>query len=262
MSDSFSSTPLINESQIFGMRNRVRTIAEEIKTLGIEQEKLLRIIEMAEALSTEAHLLTSATANDSSDSKFLHVALGGLDSADPFPKAVMAIVERAEDGASYDEIREALLQSPLAKRLQKSDKGFYHALRRLKNAEELVERGGYVFTQQNLRTFLKKVGAGLKDDRAVDRSRSTAMMDLIMEAVAKNPGLAAKDVIQIIRGQSAELDAKLSNNDGSAYNAIARFKKRGELEAFGHLGRRLRIGPNAGEDHKRLARSGVVLTMP
>ena len=262
MNDSTSSASLINESQIFGMKNRVRTIDEQIKTLGIEREKLIRIVEMAEALSSEAHLLTSATAIDSSDSKFLHVALSGLDSGDAFPKAVMAVVERAEDGASYVEIREALLQSPLAKRLQKSDKGFYHALRRLKISGELVDRGGFVFTPQNLRIFLKKVEAGLKDDRAIDRSRSTTMMDLIMEIVAKNPGVAAKDVIQDIRKQSAELDAKLSSNDGSAYNAIARFKKRGELEAFGHLNRQLRIGPNASEVYKRLARSGVVLTMP
>jgi hypothetical protein len=262
VSDQRPSYSLVDEGQLFGWRERVRWIDGEIKTLGIEREKLLRLIEMAESLAAEAHLLTAATGGDSSQSKFLNVALSELESSDAFPKAVMTVVQRAEDGATYDDIREAILRSPLAKRFQKSDKGFYHALRRLKNAEELVDHGGYVFTPENLRSFLKKVAAGLKEDKVADRSRGTEMMTLILEAVAKNPGIVAKDAIALIRSQSRELDVRLSNNDGSAYNAIARFKKRGIIEAFGHLDRQLRIGPNADERYKRLGRTGVVLTLP
>lgn len=262
MSERQSPLGIVNESQVFGWQHRVREIDEAIRTLGIERDKLARLIAMAEELADAAGLLAAARGADSSHPKFINEALQELESSDAFPKAVMAIAERSEDGASYDDIREAILQSPLAKRFQKSDKGFYHALRRLKNAGELVDHGGYVFTPNNLKSFLKKVAAGLKEDKIPDRTRSTEMMSLILEAVAKNPGIVAKEVIAIIRSQSSELDVRLSNNDGSAYNAIARFKKSGVIEAFGHQDRQLRIGPNADEQYKRMGRTGVVLNLP
>jgi hypothetical protein len=262
MSDKQSSDSIVNESQVFGWQHRVREIDEEIKSLDIEKEKLTHLISMAEELASAAGLLAAATRSDSSHPKFINEALQELETSDAFPKAVMAIVSRAEDGASYDDIREAILQSPLAKRFQKSDKGFYHALRRLKNSGDLVDYHTYVFTPDNLKSFLKKVAAGLKEDKAADRGRATIMMDLILDVIARNPGIIAKEVIALIRKQDGELDDRLSNNDGSAYNAIARFKKRGVIEGFGHLERQLRIGPNASEDLKRLARSGRVVPMP
>jgi hypothetical protein len=262
VSDSQSYRPLVDEGHLYAWQVRVREIDEQFKTLSVEKDRLLQLIGMAETLSAQAHLLAAATGSDSLHPKFLNDALRELEETDAFPKAVMTVVERHEDGATYDDIREALLRSPLGKKLRKSDKGFYHALRRLKDSKSLVDHHGYVFTPANLTAFLKKVAAGLKQDKAVDRGRATQMMDLILETVARNPGLTAKDVIQIIRSQSAELDAKLSNNDGSAYNAIARFKRRGIIEAFGHLDRQLRIGAKADDSYKRLARSAVVLTMP
>ena len=262
MNEQQSSGGIVNEDQVFGWQHRVRQIDEEIKTLEIERDKLTRLIGMAEELANAAGLLAAATGSDSSYPKFINEALQELETSDAFPKAVMTIVGRSDDGASYDDIREAILRSPLAKRLKKSDKGFYHALRRLKNAGDLVDYHGFVFTPPNLASFLRKVAAGLKADKAVDRGRATKMMDAVLEVIARNPGIIARDVIAAIRKQDPELDARLSNNDGSAYNAISRFKKRGEIEGFGHLERQLRIGPNASEELKKLARTGTVVSMP
>ncbi|ENY79850.1 hypothetical protein [Sphingopyxis sp. MC1] len=254
---------IVNESQLFGWRHRVQQIEEEIRSLGAEKEKLVSLISMAERLSDEARRLAAARGDDSSSGKFINEALSELEEKDAFPKAVMAIVERAADGATYDDIREAILLSPLSKRFRKSDKGFYHALRRLKNADALVDYRGYVFTPENLRSYLRKVEAGIKPDKDTTRSmsRATKMTNMILEVVAASPGLVAKEVIGELCKRDAEIAERLEGNDGSAYNAIARFKKRGEIEGFGHLERQLRIGPNASEEFKRLAKSGVVIPL-
>jgi len=261
-SDSIHGS-IVNESQLYGWQHRVRQIDEEMRTLSAEREKLTRLIDMAEILAGEAQRLAAARGDDSSSGKFINEALSELEEKDAFPKAVMAVVERSFDGATYDDIREAILLSPLAKRFRKSDKGFYHALRRLKNADVLVDYRGYVFTPDNLKAFLRKVEAGLKDDKDASRSasRATKMTAMILEIVAQRPGLIAKEVIEELCERDGEIAARLQDNDGSAYNAIARFKKRGEIEGFGHLERQLRIGPNASEEIKRMARSGIVIPL-
>ena len=256
------SNSIVNESQIYGWQHRVRQINDEIETLVAERSKLERLIEMAEELSSEAGRLAAARGDDSSSPRFINEALSELEEKDAFPKAVMAIVERSNDGATYDDIREAILSSPLAGRFKKSDKGFYHALRRLKKADALLDYKGYVFTPDNLKVFLRKVEAGIKNDKEKANGatgRSTKMTEMILEIIAQNPGIIAKEVIERIKAQDSELAEKLSDNDGTAYNAIARFKKRGEVEGFGHLDRQLRIGPNANEEMKRLGKVGVVV---
>lgn len=264
MSNGSPFNQIVNESQFFGWQHRVREIDEEMKTLAAERDKLTSLISMAETLSTEAGRLAAARGDQSSSGKFINEALSELEEKDAFPKAVMAIVERSADGATYDDIREAILLSPLAKRFRKSDKGFYHALRRLKAADALVDYKGHVFTPENLKSFLRKVEAGLKSDKNASRqggSRATKMTAMILEIVAKTPGLVAKEVIKELCERDSKIAEQLEGNDGSAYNAIARFKKRGEIDGFGHLERQLRIGPNASEEIKRLAKTGIVIPL-
>ena len=256
-----SSFPIVNEAQLYGWRERVREIESEMKVLAAERHKLHELIEMADNLARQAALLGAAT-RGASHPGFASEILNQLEARDAFPKAVMTIVERREDGATYDEIREAILLSPLADKYRKSDKGFYHALRRLKKSGDLVEYHGSVFTPENLSAFLKLVEAGLKEDKSASYSkRGTKMMDMILNVVATKPGLVAKDVIDIIKSRDQDLREKLDNNDGSAYNAIARFKKAGIVEGYGHLERQLRLGPNANEELKTLARSSNVVAM-
>ncbi len=257
-----SSYSIVNEAQLYGWRDRVREIESEMKVLTAERQKLQNLIEMAERLANEAEMLAAATRGESHPG-FINETLRELEAKDVFPKAIMAIVERREDGATYDEIREAILLSPLGDRFRKSDKGFYHALRRFKQSGALVEYHGSVFTPTNLAAFLKLVQAGLKEDKAVTHGgRATKMMDIILETIARSPGLVAKEIIANIRERDSELNERLSNNDGTAYNAIARFKKAGVVEGYGHLERQLRLGPNASEEIKALARSSNVVTMP
>lgn len=259
MSNGQSS--IVNEGQIYGWRNRVDNIDEEIRTLIAEKDKLTRLIGMAEQLSSEASML-AAVNSDTSSPKFMNEALAQLEEKAAFPTAVMAIVERSPDGASYDDLKQAILRSPLADRFKKSDKGFYHAIRRLKIAEAIDDYRGYLFTPENLKAFLKKVAAGLKNDKvgnAQAAGRATKMTGMILEIVAKNPGMIAKEVIEELCARDSELAERLEGNDGSAYNAISRFKKRGEIEGYGHLDRQLRLGPNASQELKRLERSAVVV---
>lgn len=259
MSNGTSS--IVDEGQIYGWLNRVDVIDEEIRTLTAEKEKLARLIEMAEQLSAEASML-AAINSDMSSPKFINEALAQLEEKDAFPKAVMAIIERSPDGASYDDLKQGVLRSPLAGRFRKSDKGFYHAIRRLKIAGAVEDYRGFLFTPENLKAFLKKVEAGLKNDKTGSShaaGRATKMTAMILEIVAQNPGMIAKEVIDAICARDSEIAERLEGNDGSAYNAIARFKKRGEIEGYGHLGKQLRLGPNASQELKRLERSAVVV---
>lgn len=261
MSDGESSLSLVSQSQIYGWRHRVREIDGETRALAAERAKLERLIAMAEELEREAHLLDEASQVGPSQSKMITRALGELKPTDNFPTAVSLVVERSEDGATYEDIREAILQSPLGNKLRKSDKGFYHALARGKQKGSLVEYNGFIFTPEHLKTFRKKVAAGIKEDRAVAPALGSPLMDALMETIAKNPGIIAKEVIAAIRGAKDRQGRELIKNEGSAYNAIARLKQRGEIEGFGYQDRQLRIGPEAPEHLRRLARAGIVVPL-
>lgn len=254
-----SSLGLVSRSQLYGMRHRVREIEEETRALSAEKAKLERLISMAEEFEREIRLLEEASENGPSQSKSITRALSDLTPSDNFPTAVLLLVERSEDGLTYEDIREAILQSPLGDKIRKSDKGFYHALARGKQKGTLVEHNGYIFTPENLRKFQKKVVAGIKEDRAMPPALGSPLMDALMEEIAKNPGIVAKEAISALQGQKDRNGHNLVKNEGSAFNAIARLKQRGEVEAFGHLGRQLRVGPKAPDRVKRLARSADVI---
>lgn len=256
-----SSSNLVSESQLFGWRHRMREIDGEVRALSAEREKLDRLIGMATVLMREAGLLEAASSSSSAHPGSITKTLDGLSPTDDFPTGVALIVERAEDGVTYDEIREALLLSPLGAKLRRSDKGFYHALARAKAKGRMVEHKGYTFTPENLKAFQHKVAAGIKQDKAPPSASGSPMMDALSETIARNPGIIAKDAINQIRDGSEKHKLPPIKNDGSAFNAIARLKQRGEIESFGHQDRQLRIGPNASEEFKRLSRPGVVVPL-
>jgi hypothetical protein len=255
MNKNQSPPSYVTDSQIYGWRTRLRDIGEHIRTLEVEREKLEKLISMAEELAREAELLEAASDSE----RPLAKVLSSLSSNENFPKAVMVIVEHALDGITYPEIREAILQSPLAERLRTSDKGFYHALGRAKDKGTIVEHRGHVFTPENLNIFQRKVAAGLKQDKTKPSSFGSPLMDAIQRVIANNPGVIAKEVIDMVKDGSKDQGLEPVKNEGSAYNAIARLKERGIIEGFGPQDRQLRIGPEAPESIKRLANMGVVV---
>jgi|UPI0008296078 hypothetical protein len=261
MSSTESPESLISESQIFAWRHRVREIDETIRTLEAERTKLGRLIEMAQMLEREAKLLDAAGESANAHPKSIGRTLSGLTSKDTFPTAVHLVVEREEDGVSYEQVREAIMRSPLGGKLRKSDKGFYHALARGKEKGILVEHKGYVFTPANLDAFKRKVAAGLKQDKNAPASLGSPMMDALLEVIALEPGMTAKEAIERVSGGSEKHNLPPLKNLNSAYNAVARLKQRGEIEGYGHLDRQLRLGPKAPDQFQRLARSGVVVPM-
>lgn len=222
----------------------------------LEKKKLERLVQMAAMLESEARLLAGVSGAS-------HDGFDGIERTDTFVKAVLVIAERFEDGATYDDIREAILTSPLGDKLRKSDKGFYTGLASLKRRGELVDHNGYVFTPGNLEIYQRKVAAGLKPNKSRDpasEKRDSPLYALTLGVIAKSPGLIAKDVISRVREES-EQGRALTENENSAYNAIARLKKRGVIEGFGRFERQLRIGPNAPEEYKRIASAGVVVQL-
>ena len=261
MSNNESPTGLVSGSQVYSWQNRVLAIEEEMRTLQAERGKLERLIEMAKMLEAEANLLFAASAGSQSPHKLIINALDDIGPTDKFPKAVSLIVERADDGVTYDEIREAILHSALAPKLRRSDKGFYHALARAKERGDFVEYKGYTFTPANLATFTAKVAAGIKQDKKAPTSFGSPLMDALTEVVARNAGVTAKEAIELVRGGSEKHKLARLKSDGSAYNAIARLKERGEIEGFGHLDRQLRIGPNASDEMRRLSRTAAVVPL-
>jgi hypothetical protein len=247
----------VSDAQLYGWRQRIRDIDSDVTALALEREKLERLVSMMELVASEARLLDNATGPSGQHPKFLHQTLESISPREKFPKAVLAIVDRIEDGATYEDVRGAILNSPLAGRFRSSDKGFYHALARLKARGELVEHKGHVFTPRNLEVFRRKVAAGLKKEKIPESAEGgSPIMDTALGVVARHPGIIAKDVVAKI---AEELTLR---NEGSAYNAIARLKQRGRIEGFGRLDRQLRIGPNAPEEYKRIASSGVVISLP
>jgi hypothetical protein len=257
---SKGSPSLVSESQLYRWRQRVRDIGEEVKTLIAEREKLDRLISMAEQLISEASLLEAASEAGPQHSKLIGHALEGLKQSDDFPTAVLLIVERADDGVTYEDLRQALFRSPLSDRLKKSDKGFYHAIRRGKDKQAFVEHRGYLFTPSNLKAFQAKVAAGLKQDKTRPSATGSPMTDLVLEVIAMHPGIVAKDVVARVRQVGPERGVA-TGSEGSIFNGVKRLKDRQEVEGFGHLDRQLRLGPKAPEEFKKLAMTGNVIPL-
>lgn len=136
------------------------------------------------------------------------------------------------DGLSYADLRGMIGKHPkISERFAISDKGYYNALSRLVNRQELIRHNGRLFTAEAFERYRRKVAGGLIVDLPAPMPSSHSPMgEAVMDIVWANRehGIVGKDIIAVLRND-AEFNATLTPHTSGAYNVIARLTKRGQL---------------------------------
>jgi len=150
----------------------------------------------------------------------------------PWPDLVRQWVGAARDGLSYHDLRTLIEANPtIAARFATSDKGYYNALSRLVNRNELARHNGRLFTSEAYERYQRSVAAGVIEDvPAVQGGAYSPMGEAVLDIVHlhRTAGIAGKDIINLLK-TDPEFNATLTPHTSGAYNVISRLTKRNQI---------------------------------
>lgn len=146
---------------------------------------------------------------------------------------VLRAVQQSERGfLSYEGIREALRNGPLAEKLARTDKSFHGAVAKLHESGDLVRHNEHAFMPDVYQEHMEKVRRGQTEDvRPQNPARRSPLQDCIVEALeAADQELAGSDIIKfIIRSGPSKISRSVRNSPNGVYNALGRMTDRGDL---------------------------------
>jgi len=149
----------------------------------------------------------------------------------PWMKFISDLMATADHGVPYAEIRQQAMKVPdLAKALQRSDKGFYHAISRLNKGEQFKAYKGHLFSKDALARFQADLKAGRVRDIKVPNAAHHSPLGDAIEALAKTRprGLESGNIIWELR-KNPEFAETIEKNKTHPYNVLARLVKTGRL---------------------------------
>ncbi|HEY5065371.1 MAG TPA: hypothetical protein VIJ04_11205 [Xanthobacteraceae bacterium] len=130
----------------------------------------------------------------------------------------------------YAEARDEIMKTHLAEKLQKSEKGFYHAISKLSKAGEIVAYKGHLFSPELFTKFTTDLAAGLvRDLKFPNVAHRSPMGDAVKTMMQSRPnGAESGHIIWELR-KNPEFAAIIEKNKTHPYNVLARLTKTGEL---------------------------------
>jgi hypothetical protein len=144
-------------------------------------------------------------------------------------EAVQTWVHGADKGLSPGDLR-ALIAADKGfhEKFQASDKGFYHAIARLKKDGTIVRHGGRYYSPKAFseNAHLPPPEDGYEPLPAAEVY--SPMGEAIQDIVSANPGIANKDIIKRLC-TDVEFNATLTPHTSGAHNIIARLGRRGQI---------------------------------
>lgn len=141
---------------------------------------------------------------------------------------VLSIVNRAEMGLTYADVRAQAAASELGERLKESDKGYHNAIGRLAREGTIVREYGRLFTPGAHRRFMLAVDRGEASTTVAMPFAHSPMGEAILRIVWSKPGMIGKEIISELR-KDVEFNATLTPHETGAYNIIARLVKRRQI---------------------------------
>jgi hypothetical protein len=141
---------------------------------------------------------------------------------------VESVILSCEFGIDPYSLREFIHQSPLKKKLSEGDKGFYHAIDRLRQRGVIFKQNGRFFSGAALARLNAKIQEGWIDESPPHSSRSP-MGEEVLKIISESPGVTSGQVIERLL-ESEEFHAQLSPRSTVGYNVIARLVARGQIE--------------------------------
>lgn len=134
------------------------------------------------------------------------------------------------------ELRRAVEAGPLGDALKVSDKGYYHAVRRLALRGSIAKSHGRIFTINGLKRYKSDVASGRQSVEfgpPTVNARQSPMADAIVAFVGKSKhGVFAGHVVDHLLTDE-RFAGSVGRNRSAAYNVLARLVSRGQLVRIG-----------------------------
>lgn len=214
------------EAQQNGLQTERANILEK-------KQAALKLLELVDSpIDAKPTVIEPAAPPDGAQRKRARDPVAGITAKSSWISAVNLHVYAAPLGLTMAELRDEIENGPLAKKFRASSKGYYHALTRLAQRQELVRHNGRVFSPNAYKEYQRKVRAGeLADETPPHHNAYSPMGEAILDIVAANPGIAGKQIIQELR-TDPEFNATLTPHQTGAFNIIARLVRRKQIARF------------------------------
>lgn len=133
------------------------------------------------------------------------------------------ILDKAPNGMTFEHIKLALEETPLADRLTSNPNGFYNGVSILEKRGEAAKYKGRVFTVPLLDAFKERVRAGEIEDLS-GKEGAITVSEAAVELINQHPnGIKARDLTEAL------VRAKAAPSAGSVYNVLSKLATRGRV---------------------------------
>lgn len=228
------SEGLLLEQAVARWEDDLRRAHEQMDELAGVATKIANRIALARALLSDTPTLPAAP------SQALPVApdapppqRNALQRKGTWAFALRRWIYSAPAGMTSAELRAAVDTDPIySARLAESEKGYYHALSRLRAAGVIVQHKGRHYSPAAYKDHLDRVAAGEATDEPVTAYSHSPMGEAILDIVASSPGIKGAEIVRRLRSDP-EFDAALTPHKTGAFNVIARLARRRLLQRDG-----------------------------
>ena len=144
---------------------------------------------------------------------------------------ILKIVEKAERGMTYHELKEEIGKTHLGDKLRQTDKAFYSGIWKLVNKGKIVRYRGWAFSPAAYDAFKDDVDNGLVDDlpETGASGRQSPNEIAVERFLASRPnGATTKEIADGLVNDPPS-DLEVTDNRTSIYNLLSRHKKNKRL---------------------------------
>ncbi|HSW14194.1 MAG TPA: hypothetical protein VLI06_15210 [Solimonas sp.] len=143
--------------------------------------------------------------------------------------AISNILNSEQRGFTHHEIKDALKLTPLAERLSRSDKGFYGAIARLCEREELFKSGNLIFSKATKDAY-ERAGTDLPSGSPKTRAGSAA--ELVLFALSEyKDGLDGPQLKSLV-AEMPEAPGSIRHHGQYIYNVLGSLISSGRVEKY------------------------------
>ena len=144
---------------------------------------------------------------------------------------ILKIVEKAERGMTYHELKEEIGKTHLGDKLRQTDKAFYSGIWKLVIKGEIVRYRGRAFSPAAYDAFKDDVANGLVDDlpeTGASGRRSPNEIAIERFLASRGNGATTKEIVDGLANDPPS-DLAVTKNRTTIYNLLSRYKKNNRL---------------------------------
>lgn len=144
---------------------------------------------------------------------------------------IKKLIDKAGRPVVYSELREMLMDTPLAEKLRETEKSFYGAIGRLAHSGKIVREDGYLFAPSVYRKYKADLAAGTVEPLQKEHrpGHASPAADHIKSYLRTRPlhGATSAEIIEHLL--TTDVGESVERNRTFAYNVLSRLRQRGEL---------------------------------